>query len=249
MGRLIENRSKKQHGEKKLYAALYILGIIAKNMKKAKGNGRGTMKDTVIYLKCNKDVETCAADVFLKDIASVECVDPQICAKCKAIKIHHFKEDKNRTVISILKIIQLITKACPGVLVQSVGETDVLIEKVRVAEYMGWKQWGKVLLVCCISFFGTGFTIIAYNNEIEINSLFEKIYAVFGAEAARPVSLLEISYSVGLAAGIIIFFNHIGGRKITKDPTPIEVSMRNYERDVNQALIETAGREGKEEDV
>jgi stage V sporulation protein AA len=46
-----------------------------------------------------------------------------------------------------------------------------------------------------------------------------------------------------------VFFNHIGGRRITKDPTPIEVEMRTYERDVNTALIETAGREGKVKDV
>jgi stage V sporulation protein AA len=143
----------------------------------------------------------------------------------------------------------MINKECPEVLVQSVGETDVLIEKVKVAEYKGWRQWGKVLLVCCISFFGTGFTIIAYNSEIEINRLFTRMYDVFGVESLQRVNLLELSYSVGLAAGIIIFFNHIGGRRITKDPTPIEVSIKNYERDVNQTLIETADREGMEEDV
>ena len=48
---------------------------------------------------------------------------------------------------------------------------------------------------------------------------------------------------------IIVFFNHIGGRRITKDPTPIEVEMRIYEEDVNKALIATADREGKTMDV
>ncbi len=208
------------------------------------------MKSTVLYLKCDKDVEVQSSDVFLKDIASVTCIDKHICARCKAIKVHRFQaDDKQRVVISVMKLIQMITKECPEVLVQSVGETDVLIEKIGVAEYKGWRQWVKVLLVCCISFFGTGFTIIAYNNEIEINGLFTKIYGVFGAESAQRINLLELSYSVGLAAGIIIFFNHIGGRRITKDPTPIEVSIKNYERDVNQTLIETADREGMEEDV
>ena len=46
-----------------------------------------------------------------------------------------------------------------------------------------------------------------------------------------------------------MFFNHIGGRRITKDPTPIEVEMRIYETDVNKALIETADRGGKVIDV
>ena len=63
------------------------------------------------------------------------------------------------------------------------------------------------------------------------------------------LNILEVSYSVGLAAGIIIFFNHIGGRRITKDPTPIEVAMKGYEKDVDMTLIEMAGREGKEIDV
>ena len=58
-------------------------------------------------------------------------------------------------------------------------------------------------------------------------------------------SILEVSYSIGLALGIVLFFNHVGGRRLTKDPTPIEVEMRVYETEVNKALIETADREGK----
>ena len=92
-------------------------------------------------------------------------------------------------------------------------------------------------------------TIIAYNNDAGIVDIFDDIYyTVLGVRPGK-VNILEITYSIGLAAGITLFFNHIGGRRITKDPTPIEVSMRNYERDVNQALIETADREGKEEDA
>ena len=40
---------------------------------------------------------------------------------------------------------------------------------------------------------------------------------------------ITLSDALGLAGGIIIFFNHIGKRRITHDPTPIEVSMRKYE--------------------
>ena len=66
---------------------------------------------------------------------------------------------------------------------------------------------------------------------------------------ADGFTILEVAYSLGLAVGIILFFNHVGGRRITKDPTPIEVEMRVYETDVNKALIETADREGKSIDV
>ena len=40
-----------------------------------------------------------------------------------------------------------------------------------------------------------------------------------------------------------MFFNHIGGRKLKKDPTPIEVSIRNYEEDVDKALVEKGERQ------
>ena len=68
------------------------------------------------------------------------------------------------------------------------------------------------------------------------------------AREPQGINALEISYSVGLGAGIMLFFNHVGGRRITKDPTPIEVSIRKYEEDVDKTLIAQAGREGKEED-
>lgn len=203
----------------------------------------------VLYLKCSKDVEILREEVFLKDVASVECEDASVCARCKAIKIYHFRDESTRTVISVVKLIQLINKECPGMLVQSVGETDVLIEKVRKDIPKGFRLWCKVVFVCLISFFGTAFTIMAYNNDVGVGAVFEKIYRIVMNEEPPAVNILEIAYSIGLAVGIIIFFNHVGGRRITKDPTPIEVSMRNYERDVNQALIETADREGMEEDA
>ena len=72
---------------------------------------------------------------------------------------------------------------------------------------------------------------------------------MIAGEASDGFTILEVTYSIGLAIGIIVFFNHIGGRRITKDPTPIEVEMRIYEDDVNNALVETADREGKTIDV
>ena len=58
------------------------------------------MREIVVYLKCKRDVEVSEEDVFLTDVASVACADENVLAKCKAIKVYHFKE-KRRAVISI----------------------------------------------------------------------------------------------------------------------------------------------------
>ena len=72
------------------------------------------------------------------------------------------------------------------------------------------------------------------------------LYKMVMGREPESYHVLEISYSLGLAGGIILFFNHVGGRRLTRDTTPIEVAMKLYERDVDDTLIETADREGKE---
>lgn len=203
-----------------------------------------------IYIKAEQNVELQTEDVCVKDIAKIMCGDPNTLAKVKAIRLHRFKEGQpKRQVISLLKVIEEIDKVCPGADVQSIGEPAVMVERIDVDRHKGPVQTVKLIFVALVSFFGTSFTIMAFHNDIGINDVFTKIYEMVTGNAGDGYGILELSYSVGLAVGIIVFFNHIGGRRITKDPTPIEVEMRIYEEDVNKALIETADREGKTIDV
>ena len=117
------------------------------------------MANVTVYLKCDRNVESQEEDVFLKDIATLQCTDQQVLAKCKAVKVHHFSEGdqaqggrspgsgkkpwtgqahQQRCVVSVLKIIALMEEACPGITVQSVGETDVVLERVKSAGKTGY---------------------------------------------------------------------------------------------------------------
>lgn len=208
------------------------------------------MQNKSVYLKCERNVEVQAQDVFLSDVASLRCSDEVLSARLKALKVHHFKKgETKRCVISALKLVELMEKECQDISVQIVGEPDVLVEWISVNRHKGWQQWLKAAFVCLVSFFGTAFTIMAYHNDVGINEVFTEVYKMVMNREPQGLNALEISYSVGLAAGIIIFFNHVGERRLTKDPTPIEVSIRQYEEDVDKALIAQAGREGREEDA
>lgn len=208
------------------------------------------MQNKTVYLKCERNVEVQKPDVFLADVGTARCQDAAIAARVKALKVHHFSQDgTKRCVISVLKLVELMEKECPDISVQIVGEPDVLLEWVSAGRYKGWRQWLRAALVCLVSFFGTAFTIMAYHNDVGINAVFTQIYTIVMNREPQGINVLEASYSAGLAAGIILFFNHVGGRRLTKDPTPIEVSIRKYEEDVDKALIAQAGREGKEEEA
>ena len=85
--------------------------------------------------------------------------------------------------------------------------------------------------------------------DVEIVSIGEQDFVVQLLDAPMAPKWLETLYCLGLAVGILVFFNHIGKKKITSDPTPIQVEMRKYEQDVDMAFIENAGRKGHEHDV
>ena len=189
---------------------------------------RKRMANEIIYIKAEQNTEVKEPKVTIGDIASVFCVEEHMAAKVKSLTVFQFhKENPKRQVVSIMKVIELILKEYPKAEVQNLGEDAVLLEWINVDKHKGPAQWLKLVFVSLITFFGVKTP----------------------ADASAPKLSLEISYSIGLAIGIIVFFNHIGGRRITKDPTPIEVEMRIYEKDVNTSLIETSDREGDTLDV
>lgn len=202
---------------------------------------------TVVYLKCSRSSEVYRPKVYLEDVANVYSADPAVTAACKALTVYRFtKTNETKAVLSVIHLIALIEKECPEVHVMSVGENDVLVEYMVKPQGMNFKQRLKIGMVCAVCFFGTAFTIMAFHNDIEISSVFERIYVMWRGQVDGAISVLEISYSAGLAAGIVVFFGHLGKINLTRDPSPIQVSMKTYEKDVDYTIIESAGRGGME---
>lgn len=208
------------------------------------------MQKETLYLKLERNVELAGPDVQLKDLGKLYCRNEKLLNRIKARRVFRFQpQDGGRKVICVMKLIELLQKEYENLEVESIGEAEVVIEEVRTNRYKGPVQTVKICFVSCICFFGAAFTIMAFHNDVGIIKTFSRIYEMITGQLSDGVTILEISYSIGLALGIILFFNHIGGRRITKDPTPIEVEMRIYEKEVNDALVETADREGKMMDV
>lgn len=204
----------------------------------------------IVYIKCEMSKSVQNPDIKISDIASVFCEDEHIAARVKSIRVVKVDEKKSRRyVVSILKLIELIHSIYPGITVENEGSPDVVIDyrakkgNSKVIEYI------KLGFVCLITLIGGAFAVMSYNNDVGSNDLFFKLYELILGEGADGHLIMEISYSVGLAVGIIIFYGHFGNWKFGKDPTPLEVEMRLYEKDVDTALIKQSNREGVEIDV
>ena len=204
--------------------------------------------DTV-YLKIEQNVLVREPSVVLKDIAKLTSTNRPMVNKLKQMKVYTFHTPANQSkkkiqaeVFSVLKIIELIGQEFPNADIQNIGEKDFVLEYEPKQEPK-WLLYLKTAILCVLIFFGSAFTIMTFNNDVGVGEVFADFYQqVMGKE-------LEVCYSIGLFLGIMVFFNHVGHKKITHDPTPIQVEMRTYEKDVDATFIENCGRKGTSNDV
>ena len=206
-------------------------------------------RTATLHLKIGRNTVVWDRQVRLSDIADMECTDEAVLRQLKQKKVYTFREDagsrKNQlVVISMLKIMEQIHKDYPELEISNEGETDFIIEYVPFPEKPEWVNITKTVLLCILIFFGAAFTIMAFNDDVGVGDVFAKFYRQVTGVESDGVTELEVCYSIGLSLGILIFFNHVGRKKITHDPTPIQIEMRKYESDLDTAFIENAERKG-----
>ena len=207
-------------------------------------------ENITLYIKGDRNVEVTEQDVFLKDIVSMECSDKKFLPKLQTVKILKLHGNREqRYVVSVLEIIACIHAAYPEVEVQNLGEADIIVtyENQKTPPYL-WHIL-KVAAEAAIIFFGSAFSILAFNNDVGVTKLFGQIYELVMGKKSDGFTVLEVTYSIGLTFGILIFFNHFGKKRFTVDPTPMEVQMRLYENDIQTALVENASRRKEELEV
>lgn len=208
-----------------------------------------------LYLKIERNTVVQDAQICLQDIASMECTNEAVLRQLKQKKIYTFhigkseKDNHRIQVFSILNIIQQIHEDYPDLEVQNMGETDFLVECRAGQQEIRWLEVVKTAVLCVVIFFGAAFTIMAFNNDVGVQDVFSKLYYQVMGHQSDGVTELEVCYAIGMPVGIIVFYNHIGKKKVTHDPTPIQVEMRKYEQDVDNTFLENASREGKSLDV
>ncbi|MCI6466232.1 MAG: stage V sporulation protein AA [Faecalicatena sp.] len=205
--------------------------------------------DTV-YLKGDRDVEVQKKDITLGDIVELECSNKDIIPKLKTLKLLKIPDNgKQRFVISILKIIACIHQKYPGLEVQNLGEQDIIITYEEQKTPGMFIHILKTAVVVLITFCGAAFSIMAFNNDVSASELFKQIYEFVTGTKSDGFTILEVTYSIGITIGILVFFNHFGKKRFTVDPTPMEVQMRLYENDIQTTLVEDASRREQELDV
>lgn len=205
------------------------------------------MQETV-YIKAPGNSIVYDRQVKIGDILKVECSNVAVTRMIKQMDFYSFNHE-HAVVFSILKVIERIHKDYPNVDVVNCGEADFIVEYQKSTIKSPVIERIKLIVIAIIVFFGSAFTIMFFHNDIGIQDVFARFYEQMMGTKKPMVTELELSYSVGLAVGIIVFFNHFSKKRFTKDPTPIEVEMKKYNKDIINTKIAQAEEKGHEEDV
>lgn len=203
----------------------------------------------ILYLKIEQCIQVPHVSVTIGDVATLECADSSIVNRLKTEKFMRADENpQNRIVVSVMQVIQKIHKIYPDLEIQNLGESDFIVT-LKPGEQAKALVFLKVFLVCVVSFFGSVFAMMTFNEDVSALDSFRKVYTWVMGTPPQGATILELSYSIGVSVGIIVFFNHFGKKRLTQEPSPVEVEMSGYDKQVYTTLIQQEGRKGMEKDV
>lgn len=206
------------------------------------------MMQQTVYIKASGNCIVYDKNITLGDVLKIECTNIGILRAIKQMDLYSFNHEHS-VVFSILKVVERIHQDYPNAEVVNCGESDFIVEYKKSTIKSPILEKLKLWLIAVIVFFGSAFTIMTFHIDISIQKVFSRFYEQLMGTTKPMITELEISYSIGLAVGIIVFFNHFSKKKLTKDPTPIEVEMKKYNKDLINTKIADSDEKGHTIDV
>lgn len=212
------------------------------------------MKENTLYIALEQSVLVNNPCITIGDISSIFCKDKNIDNRVRELQVTHLPgNEKSQIVITVMKLIEIINGEFENLDVEAIGNSETIVYYDSGRKNRTMMQKVKVGVLMLLAFFGTAFSIMSYNEDSGTLGLLEELYILFTGEATEvltPALAIGItSYCVGLAIGMIIFFNHGINKKFGDDPTPLQVQMRLYEQDVNKCIVIDSSRTKKTLDV
>jgi stage V sporulation protein AA len=173
-------------------------------------------------------------NIYLSDIAQM-ITEPEYESRLSKLVIYvPSEEDGNRVLIDMLLIAKIIKRAFPLMQIQHFGEPHVLLEITSATKRPGLIG---ITLVWLLLFIGSGLAIMNFHADVSMLEVHQRLYQLITGRVSEHPLMLQIPYSIGIGAGMVIFFNHLFKKKFNEEPSPLEVEMFMYQESMNHFVI------------
>ena len=175
------------------------------------------------------------AAVSIGDIVQIITGDDRLSHSIKNLVVYQIKNsDKNIVIIDVMKVIEEILRFDPTIDIQTVGPVQTIVEVIYKKRRLSTIYF---VLIWLLLFIGSALAIMNFHEDVSMQQVHQKLYTMITGEKEEKPLLFQIPYSIGLAVGMILFFNHVFRKRINEEPSPLEVEMFNYQQSLDQYVI------------
>ena len=133
--------------------------------------------NATLYLKVDQNVQVHDTKVVIGDLAQILCTDKPTENLIKTIKVPQATDGKpGRHAMSVMELMDLIQKEVQGIEINNIGEHDFIVTYEKDTHAGKCFGYMKTIFVAALSFFGAAFTIMTFNNDVDIPKLFAQLY-------------------------------------------------------------------------
>jgi stage V sporulation protein AA len=189
----------------------------------------------VVYIRFRKRVTVGRGQPILLGQVVDLLSEPEIETKLQQHSVYIPKpEEGNLILIDMLTVIRSIHKLYPTIQIENFGDPHVLIE---VSNGKKRPHFIILALVWLLLFIGSGLTILNFHADVSMLQVHQRIYELLTGKSVVHPYFLQIPYSFGIGAGMVLFFNHLFKKKFNEEPSPLEVEMFLYQESSNRYVI------------
>ncbi|GEN33474.1 MULTISPECIES: stage V sporulation protein AA [Aneurinibacillus] len=144
------------------------------------------------------------------------------------------KEDGKRYVVDIIQVIDALQRTQPELLVHNIGPENMIIEVLVPQRNINIVL---VVFVWIVLFIGSGLAIMNFHTDVSMLEVHQRIYELVTGQKNMHPFIIQIPYSFGVGAGMILFFNHLFRKRFNDEPSPLELEMFLYQQNVDEYVL------------
>ncbi|MEK5585819.1 stage V sporulation protein AA [Paenibacillus sp. FSL P2-0536] len=174
--------------------------------------------------------------VTLGDIAFL-IAEPELKESLETILLMKPEQsDGNLILIDLLMVIPRIYELLPNADIEPIGEGRTIVQIESQVERRK-PSVAMFVLVWLLLFFGSALTIMNFHADVNMLEVQIRIVEMLTGHRDEHPYIFQIAYSLGIGFGMVIFFNHLFKKKWNEEPTPLEVEMYLYQKNIDQYVI------------
>lgn len=146
------------------------------------------------------------------------------------------QSDGNLILIDLLMVIPRIQELLPKADIEPIGEGKTIVQIEGPVEARK-PSMALFVLVWLLLFFGSALTIMNFHADVSMQEVQIRIVEMLTGHRDEHPYAFQVAYSLGIGFGMVIFFNHLFKKKWNEEPTPLEVEMYLYQKNIDHYVV------------